>query len=181
MNGNAPLLHGVQIINLHSFVDERGFFMETYNERTFKNSYGIDAHFVQDNHSSSKRSVLRGLHYQTIQPQGKLIRVLSGIVYDVAVDLRKSSPTFGYWMGITLHAEEKKMIWIPPGLAHGFLVLSDEADFLYKTTDYYHPQSERTLLWNDPLLGIQWPQEEAPLLSPKDRQGTLFTQADLFP
>jgi len=139
------------------FRDERGFFMETYNKRAFEEAIGFDIDFVQDNHSSSKRGVLRGLHYQVRQAQGKLVRVVSGEVYDVAVDQRRSSPTFGVAAATHLDARSMRMIWIPPGFAHGFLVLSDDADFLYKTTDYYAPSHERSLLWNDPALGIRWP------------------------
>jgi dTDP-4-dehydrorhamnose 3,5-epimerase len=163
------------------FGDERGFFFESFNARRFQELTGIDAVFVQDNHSKSAKNVLRGLHYQISQPQGKLVRVTSGAVFDVAVDLRKSSPTFGRWEGLELSAENKRQLWIPPGFAHGFVVLSESAEFLYKTTDYWAPQYERSLLWNDPALGIVWPLAGAPLLSGKDAQGQLLADADAFP
>jgi dTDP-4-dehydrorhamnose 3,5-epimerase len=162
------------------FGDERGFFFESFNARRFEELTGIDAVFVQDNHSKSAKNVLRGLHYQISQPQGKLVRVTSGAVFDVAVDLRKRSPTFGRWEGLELTAENKRQLWIPPGFAHGFVVLSESAEFLYKTTDYWAPQYERSLLWNDPALGIVWPIDGAPLLSGKDAQGQLLADADVF-
>jgi dTDP-4-dehydrorhamnose 3,5-epimerase len=140
---------------------------------------GIDAHFVQDNHSRSQRNVLRGLHYQISQPQGKLVRVVSGAVFDVAVDIRRNSPTFGRWVGVELSAENKRMAWMPPGMAHGFIVLSDSADFLYKATDYFAPEFERTILWNDPDLGIRWPLAGEPILSIKDTAGKTFRNADV--
>jgi len=163
------------------FGDERGFFYESFNARRFQELSGIDAVFVQDNHSKSAKNVLRGLHYQISQPQGKLVRVTSGAVFDVAVDLRKSSPTFGRWEGMELSADNKRQLWIPPGFAHGFVVISDAAEFLYKTTDYWAPQYERSLLWNDPAIGIVWPLDGAPLLSGKDLQGQLLANADVFP
>lgn len=163
------------------FGDERGFFYESFNARRFLELSGIDAVFVQDNHSKSAKNVLRGLHYQISQPQGKLVRVTSGAVFDVAVDLRRSSPTFGRWEGLELSAENKRQLWIPPGFAHGFVVTSESAEFLYKTTDYWAPQYERSLLWNDPALGIVWPLDGAPLLSGKDVQGQLLADADVFP
>jgi dTDP-4-dehydrorhamnose 3,5-epimerase len=175
------MLNGIKIIDLQAFEDERGFFMEAYNARVFQEKYGITASFVQDNHSFSKQHVLRGLHYQITKSQGKLIRVLTGAVFDVVVDLRKNSSTLGRWLGLTLHAEEKKAVWIPPGFAHGFLVLSPTADFLYKTTDYYDPRGERCLRWNDPTVGIAWPLQKPPLLSLKDQQGKSFAEAELFP
>jgi dTDP-4-dehydrorhamnose 3,5-epimerase len=141
---------------------------------------GIDAHFVQDNHSRSQRNVLRGLHYQISQPQGKLVRVVRGSVFDVAVDIRRNSPTFRKWVGVELSAENKRMFWLPPGMAHGFVVLSDSADFLYKATDYYAPEFERTILWNDPDLGIEWPLVGEPVLSSKDAAGLPFREADVF-
>jgi dTDP-4-dehydrorhamnose 3,5-epimerase len=162
------------------FGDPRGFFLESYNRREFQKATGIDTDFVQDNHSRSAKNVLRGLHYQIRQPQGKLVRVAAGEVYDVAVDLRRSSPTFGKWVGFTLSAQSKRMAWIPPGFAHGFLVLSEMADFLYKTTDYYAPEHERTLLWNDPKLGIDWPLRGEPVLAAKDRNGASLTNAETF-
>jgi dTDP-4-dehydrorhamnose 3,5-epimerase len=162
------------------FGDARGFFFESYNARTFLEVIGQQQNFVQDNHSRSAKNVLRGLHYQIQQPQGKLIRAILGEVYDVAVDLRRSSPTFGKWVGMHLSAENRRMAWIPAGFAHGFLVLSDVAEFLYKTTDYYAPAHERTLLWNDPALGIPWPMAGEPVLSEKDRAGQLLKGAELF-
>jgi dTDP-4-dehydrorhamnose 3,5-epimerase len=163
------------------FRDERGLFMETYNKRAFEEAIGFDVDFVQDNHSTSKRGVLRGLHYQVRQAQGKLVRLVSGEVYDVAVDVRRSSPTFGVASATHLDARSMRMIWIPPGFAHGFLVLSDAADFLYKTTDYYAPSHERSLLWNDPALGIRWPLQGPPLLSAKDADAPPLSRAELFP
>jgi dTDP-4-dehydrorhamnose 3,5-epimerase len=161
------------------FGDERGFFFESWNKRTFAD-LGIAADFVQDNHSKSQKNVLRGLHYQIEHAQGKLVRVTVGAVYDVAVDLRRSSPTFGRWVGFTLSAEDKRMAWIPPGFAHGFCVTSEFAEFLYKTTDYWYPEHERTLLWNDPALGVQWPLTEEPKLAAKDAVGKPLAEADTF-
>lgn len=161
------------------FGDERGFFIESYNRKTFS-ALGIDTDFVQDNHSRSTRGVLRGLHYQIQQPQGKLVRVVAGEVFDVAVDLRRESRHFGQAVGMHLSAENKRMVWIPPGFAHGFLVLSEVAEFLYKTTDYYAPEHERSLLWNDPALGIAWPITDAPTLSEKDRKGLPLSMAETF-
>lgn len=166
-------------IELPAFADARGYFMETWNARLFA-EHGIDASFVQDNHSHSVRHVVRGLHYQIRQPQGKLVRCAVGAIWDVAVDLRRSSRTFGRSLGMRLDAESHAMAWIPPGFAHGFLVLSDEAEVLYKTTDYYAPQHERTLLWNDPALAIAWPLSGEPVLSDKDRRGVPLAQADSF-
>lgn len=163
------------------FGDDRGFFFESWNARTLK-ELGIDAEFVQDNHSYSQRGVLRGLHYQIQQPQGKLVRVIAGEVFDVAVDLRRSSPTFGKWVSFMLSADNKHIAWIPPGFAHGFCVTSVSAEFLYKTTDYYSPQYERSVLWNDPALDIPWPLNGMePQLSAKDRAGVLLKDAELFP
>ena len=150
------------------FGDARGFFLESFNEKAFCQAVGAVVSFKQDNHSRSRKGVLRGLHYQVQQPQGKLVRVVRGAVFDVAVDIRKSSPTFGKWTGIELTEENHHQLWIPPGLAHGFLVLSDSADFLYKTTEYYAPEHERSIAWNDPAIGISWPLAGAPLLSAKD-------------
>lgn len=161
------------------FGDERGFFFESWNKRTFAD-LGIAADFVQDNHSKSQKNVLRGLHYQIEHAQGKLVRVTAGAVYDVAVDLRRSSPTFGRWIGFTLSAEDKRMAWIPPGFAHGFCVTSESAEFLYKTTDYYSPAHERTLLWNDPKLAIPWPLSGEPLLAAKDKSGLPLADAETF-
>ncbi|MDP1734533.1 MAG: dTDP-4-dehydrorhamnose 3,5-epimerase [Sulfuritalea sp.] len=161
------------------FGDERGYFYESWNRRTFA-ELGIAADFVQDNHSKSQRNVVRGLHYQIEHSQGKLIRVTAGEVYDVAVDLRRSSPTFGLWVGFTLSAADKRMAWIPPGFAHGFCVTSDSAEFLYKTTDYWSPTHERTLLWNDPQLAIPWPLTGEPLLAAKDIAGKPLSEAETF-
>jgi dTDP-4-dehydrorhamnose 3,5-epimerase len=163
------------------FGDERGFFLEPYNRRTFREATGLDVEFVQDNHSRSRRGVLRGLHYQVRQPQGKLVRALSGRIFDVAVDLRRSSPSFGKWVGLEIDADSMRMLWIPPGFAHGFLVLSESADVFYKATDYYAPQHERTLRWDDPQLAIAWPLAGEPTLSDKDRRGSLLAQADAYP
>ncbi len=157
------------------------FFFESYNRRAFHDATGLDVDFVQDNHSRSAQGVLRGLHYQIEHAQGKLVRVVAGAVFDVAVDIRKSSPTFGRWVGVELSAANKKMVWIPPGFAHGFLVLSDDAEFLYKTTDYYAPSHERTIAWNDPQIGIAWPLAGAPLLSAKDQAGVRLKDAEVFP
>jgi dTDP-4-dehydrorhamnose 3,5-epimerase len=170
----------VLILEPEVFEDERGFFLESYNRRGFREATGLDPAFVQDNHSRSVRNVLRGLHYQIRQPQGKLVRVVAGAVFDVAVDLRRSSPTFGRWAGTLLSAENKRLLWIPEGFAHGFLVISQHADFLYKTTDYYAPQHERTLAWNDPEIGIRWPLDGEPILSAKDRAGQRLKDAELF-
>jgi dTDP-4-dehydrorhamnose 3,5-epimerase len=170
---------GVLIVEPDVFGDDRGFFLESYNEREMR-KIGIDAHFVQDNHSRSQRNVLRGLHYQVHQPQGKLVRVVCGTVFDVAVDLRRGSPTFGKWVGAELSAENKCMFWMPPGMAHGFVVLSAFADFLYKATDYYAPEFERTILWNDPDLGIAWPLAGEPVLSARDAAGLPFCEAEVF-
>ena len=171
----------VLILEPRVFGDDRGFFFESFNSRAFRELAGLEPKFVQDNHSRSGRNVLRGLHYQVKQPQGKLVRVVAGEVFDVAVDLRKSSPTFGNWAGAHLSGDNKRQIWIPEGFAHGFLVLSDSADFLYKTTDYYAPEHERAILWNDPELGIAWPLSGEPILAAKDRTGKPFKEADLFP
>jgi dTDP-4-dehydrorhamnose 3,5-epimerase len=163
------------------FEDVRGFYLESWNAREFRNAVGIDIHFVQDNHSRSIRHVLRGLHYQIEQPQGKLIRVVNGCVFDVAVDLRKSSPTFARWVGIEVSGDNHRQIWIPPGFAHGFVVLSETADFLYKTTTYYAPEQERCLIWNDPTIGIDWPISDGPILSTKDKSALHLRDAQVFP
>lgn len=170
----------IVLIEPKVFGDERGFFFESFNQARFEETVGREINFVQDNHSRSVKNVLRGLHYQIQQPQGKLVRVVQGEVFDVAVDLRKSSPTFGRWVGQVLSAENKHQLWIPEGFAHGFVVLSDTAEFLYKTTDYYAPAHERCLLWNDPVLNIQWPLGIAPVLSAKDTQGKPFNEAEVF-
>ena len=174
-------LPDVLLIEPKVFGDARGFFFESYNRRAFAEAAGLDVDFVQDNHSRSAQGVLRGLHYQIQQPQGKLVRVVAGAVFDVAVDIRKASPTFGQWVGIELSAENKKMVWVPPGFAHGFLVLSEVAEFLYKTTDYYAPSHERTIAWNDPDIGIAWPLAGAPLLSAKDQAAVELKAAEVFP
>lgn len=168
------------IIEPRIFGDERGFFYESYNEKAFIEASGIKTNFVQDNHSRSLKNVLRGLHYQIQQPQGKLVRVVVGEVFDVAVDIRKHSPTFGQWVGAVLSAENKRLFWVPEGFAHGFLVLSDAAEFLYKTTDYYAPQHERAILWNDADIAIEWPLSDPPILSPKDKNGACLKEAELF-
>ena len=160
--------------------DERGFFFESYNRRTMAEA-GLDADFVQDNHSRSARDVLRGLHYQIEHAQGKLVRVVVGEGFDVAIDLRRSSPRFGRWSAAMLSAQNRHMLWIPPGFAHGFLVVSDAAEFLYKTTDYWYPQHERTLLWSDPTLGIEWPLQGVPIVAAKDAAGCTLAQADVYP
>ena len=171
----------VLVIEPKVFGDDRGFFYESYNERAFGEAIGPSFRFVQDNHSRSARNVLRGLHYQIQQPQGKLVRVIAGEIYDVAVDIRRNSPTFGKWAAAVLSVSNRKMCWVPPGFAHGFLVTSDHAEVQYKTTDYYAPQHERCILWNDRDLGISWPLKGEPILSPKDRNGRAFKQAELFP
>lgn len=165
----------VLVLEPNVFGDDRGFFLESFNARTFSEATGLDVQFVQDNHSRSRKGVLRGLHYQEQQPQGKLVRVASGTVFDVAVDIRRHSETFGHWVGVELSAANHKQMWVPPGLAHGFLVLSESADFLYKTTEYYAPQHERCLAWNDPTVGVEWPLDASDLtLSAKDQAGALL-------
>lgn len=173
-------LPGVLILEPKVFGDVRGFFFESFNTRDFCICTGLDMAFVQDNHSKSAKGVLRGLHYQIQHPQGKLVRVTQGEVFDVAVDLRRSSPTFGHWEGVVLSAENKRQLWIPSGFAHGFLVTSDSAEFLYKTTDYWYPEHERSLLWSDPSVGIQWPAQAAPLLAAKDAAAQTLDKAELF-
>ena len=170
----------VLVIEPKVFGDERGFFYESFNAQAFADETGVDAQFVQDNHSRSQKGVLRGLHYQIENPQGKLVRVTAGSVLDIAVDIRRSSPNFGKWFGLELSAENAKQLWIPPGFAHGFLVLSDYAEFLYKTTDYYTPSAERCIRWNDPELAIDWGLTEEPRLSAKDQVGKPLADADLF-
>jgi dTDP-4-dehydrorhamnose 3,5-epimerase len=170
-------LDGVIVLEPKVFGDARGFFFESFNARDFNQATGLDCTFVQDNHSRSSQGVLRGLHYQTQHAQGKLVRVTQGAVFDVAVDIRPSSKTFGQWFGQELSAENKKQLWIPPGLAHGFLVTSESAEFLYKTTDYYYPEFERSLLWNDAVIGVEWPLHllhMPPLLAEKDKNGIIF-------
>lgn len=172
-------LPGVLLIEPKVFGDERGFFMESYNKRTMAEA-GITADFVQDNHSRSAKGVLRGLHYQIRQAQGKLVRVIAGEVFDMAVDMRRGSPSFGRWVGMRLSAENKQLAWIPPGFAHGFYVISEFAEFFYKTTEYYAPEHDRCLLWNDPSLAIDWPLDGEPILSDKDRNGKLLSEAETY-
>jgi len=179
MNIQQTALPGVLIVEPKVFGDHRGFFFESWNKRSFAQA-GIAADFVQDNHSHSVRNALRGLHYQIRQPQGKLVRVLSGEIFDVAVDIRRSSPTFGKSIGMRISAEDKRMVWVPPGFAHGFLVLSESAGVAYKTTDYYAPAHERCIAWNDAELAIAWPLQSEPLLSPKDAQGCKLSEAEVF-
>ena len=173
-------LPDVLILEPKVFGDARGFFFESFNARDFAHCTGLDVQFVQDNHSKSAKGVLRGLHYQIQHPQGKLVRVTQGEVFDVAVDLRRSSPTFGQWAGVVLSADNKRQLWVPPGFAHGFVVTSDSAEFLYKTTDYYHPEFERSLLWNDPTVGIVWPLDGAPLLAAKDAAAKVLSEVEVF-
>jgi dTDP-4-dehydrorhamnose 3,5-epimerase len=170
----------VLILEPRVFPDERGFFLESWNARDFRAALGFDVTFVQDNHSRSRRGVLRGLHYQVLQSQGKLVRVVRGRVFDVAVDLRRSSAAFGRWVGVELSDDDHRQVFVPPGFAHGFLVLSDEADVLYKTTDYYAPQHEHCLIWNDPDVGIPWPLSGEPVLAAKDRAGLRLNEAETF-
>ena len=170
----------VLLIEPKVFGDARGFFCESFNQKAFNDATGLDVNFVQDNHSRSAKGVLRGLHYQIQQPQGKLVSVVSGAVFTVAVDIRRSSATFGKWVGIELTEDNHKQLWVPPGFAHGFLVLSESADFLYKTTNYYAPQYERCISWNDPVIGIQWPLTTEPSLSAKDQQGFALGDAETF-
>jgi len=181
MNVIPTEIPDVLIVEPKVFGDDRGFFFESFNQKVFADKTGVKTEFVQDNHSRSSRGVLRGLHYQIQQTQGKLLRVVLGEIFDVAVDIRKSSPTFGQWVGRHLSAENKRQLWVPPGFAHGFLVTSDVAEVLYKTTDYYAPQHERSLLWNDPDVGVDWPLDGIePQLSEKDRNGTLLKTAEIF-
>jgi len=179
MQKNSTSLPGVVILEPRVFGDERGFFLESYNERVFA-ELGIEGRFVQDNHSSSRRNVLRGLHYQIKQAQGKLVRAVEGEILDVVVDLRRSSPTFGGWEAVHLSGENKRMLWIPAGFAHGFRVISEKAQVLYKATDYYAPEHERTLAWNDPDLKIDWEREGDPIVSAKDQRGIPFRDAESF-
>ena len=181
MNIIPTKVSDVLIIEPRVFEDDRGFFYESYNEKAFAEKAGVTTHFVQDNHSRSTQNVLRGLHYQIQQPQGKLVRVVVGEVFDVAVDLRKGSPTFGQWVGTLLSAENKRQLWVPPGFAHGFCVMSSIAEVLYKTTDYYAPQHERCVLWNDPDLAIAWPLTGEPVVSAKDQVGQPLKTAEVFP
>jgi len=180
MNVISTPLEGLLVLEPRVFGDDRGFFYESFNARRFTELTGVALPFVQDNHSRSAKNVLRGLHYQIQQAQGKLVRVTEGVVYDVTVDLRKSSPTFGKSYGVELSAENKRQLWVPPGFAHGFVVTSEHAEFLYKTTDYWAPEFERSLLWNDPALNIVWPLDGEPQLSAKDKLGALLADADTF-
>lgn len=181
MNIVPTTIPEVLILEPRVFGDERGFFFESFNERTWQELTGLDTRFVQHNHSRSARNVLRGLHYQIQQPQGKLVRVIAGEVFDVAVDIRRSSPSFGRWFGTLLSAANKRQMWVPAGFAHGFCVTSEQAEFLYLTTDYWAPEHERCIAWNDPDLAIDWPVSGAPLVSPKDQQGTRFKDAEMYP
>ena len=179
MNVVRSAIPDVLMIEPKVFGDPRGFFFESYNRRVLE-PHGIRGEFVQDNHSRSAKNVLRGLHYQIRQPQGKLVRVVAGAVFDVAVDIRRSSPTFGKWVGETLSAENQRMLWIPPGFAHGFVVVSDYAEFLYKATDYWAPEHERSIIWNDPDLAIAWPISDAPSLAAKDAAAKRLVEAEVF-
>ncbi|MCZ7562554.1 MAG: dTDP-4-dehydrorhamnose 3,5-epimerase [Burkholderiales bacterium] len=181
MKVTPTALPDVLVIEPQVFGDARGFFFESFNRRALREATGLDLEFVQDNHSRSAQGVLRGLHYQIEQPQGKLVRCVAGAVFDVAVDLRRSSPHFGKWAGVTLTAENKRMAWIPPGFGHGFLVLSEYAEFFYKTTDYYAPEHERSIAWNDPEIGIAWPLAGEPVLSAKDNNAARLRDAEVFP
>lgn len=180
MNIISTAIADILLLEPNVFGDDRGFFMESYNHAQFQQMTGVDVAFVQDNHSQSVKNVLRGLHYQIRQPQGKLVRVIRGAVFDVAVDIRKSSPTFGRWVAETLSADNKKQMWIPPGFAHGFLVISDIAEFLYKATDYYAPEHERCIRWDDMDLSIHWPDVDHPIVSEKDAKGAFFKDAETF-
>lgn len=180
MNVRPTAIPDVVILEPSVFGDDRGFFFESFNDNRFRELTGTDVRFVQDNHSRSSKGVLRGLHYQIRQPQGKLVRVTRGAVFDVAVDVRRRSPTFGQWVGVELSEDNKRQFWVPAGFAHGFVVLSDTADFLYKTTDYYAPVHERSIRWNDPDIGIQWQYEGEPSLSDKDRNGQPFATAEVY-
>jgi len=180
MNVIQTAIPDVLIFEPRVFGDERGFFMESFNAKRFEELTGLKRDFVQDNHSRSQQKVLRGLHYQVQQAQGKLVRVTAGEVFDVAVDIRKSSPTFGKWVGVNLSAQNNRQMWVPEGFAHGFVVLTETADFLYKTTDYYNPQHERCIAWNDPAIGIEWPFDWQPLVSAKDAVGKTLHDAEVF-
>ena len=179
-NVTSTTLPEVLILEPKVFGDARGFFFESFNQRDFAQATGLELQFVQDNHSRSVKGVLRGLHYQIQHPQGKLVRVTQGEVFDVAVDLRRSSPNFGKWVGVTLSAENHRQLWVPPGFAHGFVVTSDTAEFLYKTTDYWYPEHERSLLWNDPTVGVEWPLTAEPQLAAKDATGKALAEAEVF-
>ena len=180
MKATPTAIPDVLVIEPKVFGDARGFFFESFNARAFRDATGLDETFVQDNHSRSARGVLRGLHYQIRQPQGKLVRVVRGAVFDVAVDLRRASPTFGRWAGVELSEDNHRQLWVPPGFAHGFVVLTESADFLYKTTDYYAPEHERCLKWDDPAVGVDWPLDAEPALSAKDRDGQALADCEVF-
>jgi dTDP-4-dehydrorhamnose 3,5-epimerase len=180
MKATPTAIPEVLVLEPQVYGDERGFFYESFNQRRFEELTGQRGHFVQDNHTRSARNVLRGLHYQVNQPQGKLVRVTAGAVFDVVVDLRAASPFFGRWVGVELSAENRRQIWVPAGFAHGFVVTSDSAECLYKTTDYWAPEHERSILWSDPALAIDWPISGAPIVSAKDSRGTLLADADVF-
>jgi dTDP-4-dehydrorhamnose 3,5-epimerase len=186
MNAIPTALPEVLILEPRVFGDARGFFFESYNRKTFAAATGVDVEFVQDNHSRSAHGVLRGLHYQLVKPQGKLVRVVAGAVWDVAVDLRRSSPRFGQWVGVELSADNQRQLWVPPGFGHGFVVLSDSADFLYKTTEYWYPEHDRNLAWNDPQLAIAWPlarlrtAQQQPILAPKDAAAPRLVDAQVY-
>lgn len=180
MKVTSTAIPGVLVIEPKVFGDPRGFFYESFNQKAFNEATGLNLNFVQDNHSRSAKGVLRGLHYQIEQPQGKLVRVVCGAVFDVAVDIRKASPTFGQWVGMELSEDNHRQLWVPSGFAHGFVVTSESAEVLYKTTDYYAPKHERCIAWNDPDIGIEWPVQAWPSLSDKDRQGMILAQADVF-
>ncbi|SHG36954.1 dTDP-4-dehydrorhamnose 3,5-epimerase [Massilia sp. CF038] len=181
MKVTPTALPEVLIVEPQVFGDERGFFFESFNARRFEQLTGLALHFVQENHSRSARHVLRGLHYQVRRPQGKLVRVVAGAIFDVVVDMRRSSPFFGRWIGLELSADNRRQLWIPPGFAHGFVVTSDYAECLYSTTDYWSPEDERVIRWNDPALAIEWPISGVPMLSSKDNQGVLLAEAEAFP
>ena len=181
MNVVQTAIPDVLMIERRVFGDARGFFLEGYNARGFRQATGLSVDFVQDNHSRSRRGVLRGLHYQVQQAQGKLVSVVCGAVFDVAVDIRRSSPGFGRWVGVEVSEDNHRQLWLPPGIAHGFLVLSERVDVFYKTTDYYAPEHERVILWNDPDIEIEWPLADEPLLSPRDQAGLPLKQAECFP
>jgi dTDP-4-dehydrorhamnose 3,5-epimerase len=181
MKAVPTALPEVLVLEPRVFGDERGFFMESWNRRDFAQATGLDVNFVQDNHSRSARNVLRGIHYQVVRPQGKLVRVVTGAVFDVAVDLRRSSPRFGRWIGVELSADNKRQLWVPPGFGHAFLVLSENADFLYKTTEYWMPEHDRVLRWNDPRLAIEWPLGGvSPVLAQKDRDAPVLSDAEVY-
>jgi dTDP-4-dehydrorhamnose 3,5-epimerase len=180
MNVTRTAIEGVLILEPKVFGDARGFFMESFNQKTFNEAVGHEVVFVQDNHSRSSKGVLRGLHYQIEHAQGKLVRALAGEIFDVAVDIRRASPTFGQWVGVTLSAENQRQMWVPPGFAHGFAVVSEFAEVLYKTTEYWYPEHERTLLWSDAAIGIDWPLDSAPVLAPKDAQGAPLAEAQTY-